>query len=95
MGQASQWVKLEGKPETETESDPELRHVLFAGSASDKGRVKLDLVKFRVEKSDSLENLISWNNVNVKRLIVTVRKKDSRKVENFLASKGYSILESY
>jgi hypothetical protein len=93
LGRASQWVTTEGK--TETDPDTDLRHFLFAGSGSDKGRVKIDLVKFRVEKTDSLENLISWNNVTVKRLIVAVRRKDSRKVENFLASKGYSIVESY
>ena len=52
-------------------------------------------LKLNVDKIDDLEQLVAWKSTLIKRLIVAVKRKDSKKLETFLAVKGYSVKDSY
>jgi hypothetical protein len=70
---ASQWSK------TRDESDPDHRQISFASSSPDKNRLRIELLKVRLDKADAVETLLRWNDVSVDRLVVHVRKKDADK----------------
>ena len=51
-----------------------------------------------MDKIDTVANNPSstslWNDVDVKMLVVDVKKKDVKKIENFFTSKGFSVIEN-
>jgi hypothetical protein len=73
------------------------KHYFFTPTQGrDKTRsTTIELLKLKVNNIEDLDQLNVWNKSSIKRLILEVKIKDSKRLENFLAAKGYTARDSY